>query len=77
MKIGDKVRFLSSTGGGVIAGFKGKIVLVEDEDGFQIPTVASEVVVVEDAATDRASCVLISSNAKWRKARTIVVLSND
>ena len=26
MKIGDKVRFLSSTGGGVIAGFKGKIV---------------------------------------------------
>ena len=54
MKIGDKVRFLSSTGGGVIAGFKGKIVLVEDEDGFQIPTPANEVVVVEDAATDRA-----------------------
>ena len=34
MKIGDKVRFLSETGGGVIAGFQGKnIVLVEDEDG--------------------------------------------
>ena len=42
MKIGDKVRFLSDTGGGVIAGFKGKIVLVEDEDGFQIPTAAEE-----------------------------------
>ena len=46
MKIGDKVRFLSDTGGGIIAGFKGRLVLVEDEDGFQIPTPASEVVVV-------------------------------
>lgn len=48
MKIDDKVRFLSETGGGVVAGFQGKnIVLVEDEDGFQIPTPVSEVVVVE------------------------------
>ncbi|MBR5687964.1 MAG: DUF2027 domain-containing protein [Prevotella sp.] len=48
MKIGDKVRFLSETGGGVVAGYQGKnIVLVEDEDGFQIPTPVSEVVVVE------------------------------
>lgn len=48
MKIGDKVRFLSETGGGIIAGFKGNnIVLVEDEDGFEIPTPVSEVVVVD------------------------------
>ncbi len=48
MKIGDKVRFLSETGGGVIAGFQGKnIVLVEDQDGFEIPTPINEVVVVE------------------------------
>lgn len=47
MKIGDKVRFLSESGGGKIAGFQGKnIVLVEDEDGFQIPTPVNEVVVV-------------------------------
>ena len=47
MKIGDKVKFLSETGGGKIAGFQGKnIVLVEDEDGFQIPTPVNEVVVV-------------------------------
>lgn len=46
MKIGDKVRFLSEVGGGVIAGFQGKdIVLVEDEDGFQIPTPVNQVVV--------------------------------
>ena len=76
MKIGDKVRFLSSTGGGIIAGFKGKIVLVEDEDGFQIPTPVNEVVVVEDAATDRANCVSTSSNVRWRKARILAVSSN-
>ena len=47
MKIGDQVRFLSETGGGKVAGFQGKnIVLVEDEDGFQIPTPINEVVVV-------------------------------
>ncbi|MCI5875619.1 MAG: DUF2027 domain-containing protein [Prevotellaceae bacterium] len=50
MKVGDKVSFLSETGGGVIAGFQGKdIVLVEDADGFQIPTPISEVVVVSNA----------------------------
>lgn len=49
MKIGDKVRFLSDTGGGKVAGFQGKnIVLVEDSDGFQIPTPINEVVVVEE-----------------------------
>ena len=46
MKIGDKVRFLSDTGGGFIADIKGKIVLVEDEDGFQIPTPINEIVIV-------------------------------
>lgn len=53
MKIGDTVRFLSSVGGGKIVGFqKGNIVLVEDEDGFEIPTLASEVVVIEDKGND-------------------------
>ena len=49
MKIGDKVRFLSEVGGGKVAGFQGKnIVLVEDEDGFQMPMMINEVVVVSD-----------------------------
>ena len=49
MKIGDKVSFLSESGGGIIAGFQGKnIVLVEDEDGFQIPTPIHEVVRVRE-----------------------------
>lgn len=49
MKIGDKVRFLSTTGGGVVVGFQSNsVVLVEDEDGFQIPTMANDVVVVNE-----------------------------
>ena len=48
MKIGDKVRFLSEVGGGRVSGFQGKdIVLVEHEDGFEIPTSVHDVVVVE------------------------------
>lgn len=47
MKIGDKVRFLSEVGGGRVSGFQGKdIVLVEDEDGFDVPMKINEVVVV-------------------------------
>ena len=53
MKIGDKVRFLSEVGGGKVAGFQGKnIVLVEDEDGFQVPMRLTEVVVVGDENYD-------------------------
>jgi len=48
MKIGDKVRFLSEVGGGVVTGFQGKdIVLVEDADGFDIPMPIRECVVIE------------------------------
>ncbi len=49
MKIGDQVRFLNEIGGGRVAGFQGKnIVLVEDADGFQVPMLMTEVVVVGD-----------------------------
>lgn len=48
MKIGDRVRFLSEVGGGTVSGFQGKdIVLVQDEDGFDIPMPVRECVVVE------------------------------
>lgn len=50
MKIGDKVRFLNTTGGGIVKGFQGKdIVLVEDEEGFDIPILIRETVVIEPA----------------------------
>lgn len=48
MRTGDKVRFLNDVGGGTITGFQGKnIVLVSDEDGFEVPTLIKDVVVVE------------------------------
>lgn len=48
MKVGDKVRFLSEVGGGVVRRFQGKdIVVVEDEDGFEIPMLIRECIVVE------------------------------
>ena len=48
MKIGDKVRFLSEVGGGIVKGFQGKdIVLVEDADGFDIPMLIRECVVID------------------------------
>ena len=59
MKIGDKVKFVSEVGGGKVAGFQGNnIVLVEDEDGFQIPTPINDVVVANDEDyRDRKSVV--------------------
>lgn len=47
-KIGDTVRFLNSTGGGVIRRIEGNIAYV-DEDGFETPTLLRECVVVAAA----------------------------
>jgi hypothetical protein len=64
MKIGDKVRFLSEVGGGRVAGFQGKdIVLVEDEDGFDVPMRRNEVVVVGDEDYDTARMVKAKNDA--------------
>ena len=69
MKIGDKVKFLSETGGGKIAGFQGKnIVLVEDEDGFQIPTPVNEVVVGESEDYSTANVINRRAEAAEQKA---------
>ena len=66
MKIGDKVRFLSEVGGGVVTGFRGKdIVLVEDADGFDIPMPVRECVVIE---TDDYNIPTPASKAAKKKA---------
>ncbi len=52
-KIGDTVRFLSSTGGGRIVKIDGQIAQVEEEDGFVTPVLIKELVVVR-AAGDEA-----------------------
>lgn len=63
MKIGDKVQFLSEIGGGKIAGFQGKdIALVEDEDGFQIPTPISDLVVMSSGDEYASSKSAVKKN---------------
>ncbi len=47
MKVGDRIRFLDATGGGIVKGFRGKDqVWVEDESGFEVPVLIRECVVV-------------------------------
>ena len=67
MKKGEKVRFLSEVGGGKVAGFQGKnIVLVEDEDGFEIPMPINEVVVVEQDDYAMGKMISAKMDAKQR-----------
>jgi len=50
LNVGDKVRFLNSVGGGIVTAFRGREqVLVEDEDGFEMPALISECVVIVGA----------------------------
>jgi hypothetical protein len=45
---GDRVKFLNDTGGGIISRVRdAKMVIVETEDGFEIPVPASELILVE------------------------------
>lgn len=75
MKIGDRVRFLSEKGGGIVAGFQSKnIVLVEDEDGFQIPTPVNDVVVVGDE--DYSTANMVKQKSKPKK-RSVTIPDDD
>ncbi len=48
IKKGDKVRFLNATGGGIVTRIdeKNNLVYVEDADGFEIPTLTRDCVVI-------------------------------
>jgi len=47
VQVGDKVRFLNTTGGGIVKALQGKnMALVEDDSGFDVPVLISECVVV-------------------------------
>ncbi|MDY4750806.1 MAG: DUF2027 domain-containing protein, partial [Sodaliphilus sp.] len=51
VKVDDIVRFLNDVGGGRVVRVEGPIVYVEDEDGFERPAQAREVVVVGQGGT--------------------------
>lgn len=55
-KVGDKVRFLNDIGGGTVTRvINAKMVSVEDSDGFEIPVMMSDIVVVEAHAAKPAA----------------------
>ncbi len=52
--IGDKVRFLNEVGGGIVSRIEGgKMVYVLDNEGFEVPSLISEVVLVEKKVSDK------------------------
>lgn len=70
------MRFLSEVGGGRVAGFQGKdIVLVEDEDGFQVPTSISDVVVVDN--DDYSTRRVVENKMKQAEAETAAGEDHD
>ncbi|MFV0553442.1 MAG: DUF2027 domain-containing protein [Mangrovibacterium sp.] len=58
-KLGDKVKFLNDVGGGTITKLVGKnMVHVENEDGFEIPVLTNEIILVgesQGSATPKAA----------------------
>jgi len=55
INIGDKVRFLSSTGGGTVTRIVNvkEVMVLCDEDGFEIPTLKSDLVIIEGAGSKK------------------------
>ncbi|MCQ2289305.1 MAG: DUF2027 domain-containing protein [Muribaculaceae bacterium] len=55
IKVNDIVRFLNDVGGGRVTRIEDKTVYVEDEDGFERPAIARDLVVVGEAGTKASS----------------------
>lgn len=65
---GAKVRFLDAVGGGVVVGFSDKnTVIVEDDNGFEVPVPARSVVVVDDGSDQRMQSAASASTSAKKK----------
>ncbi len=72
LKIGDKVRFLNSTGGGIVKRFINKdLVAVEEEDGFETPVLIRECVVVE-GISEQAKTVSVQVAQKQEGRKPVI-----
>lgn len=67
-KIGDTVRFLNSTGGGRITRIEGNMAYVEDQDGFEVPALLRECVVVMEASAAPKESPVITVPTENKKA---------
>lgn len=68
-KIGDQVRFLSSTGGGRVVKIDGTIAHVEEEDGFTTPVLLKELVVVSSAGDEGARRDIFGGTSQTKQQR--------
>lgn len=51
LQIGTRVKFLNDVGGGIVRGFQDdKIVLVETDDGFEMPVLSTDLIVEEESS---------------------------
>lgn len=48
VKVGDHIRYLNASGGGVVKRIEGKVAWVEGEDGFELPTPLGECIPVDE-----------------------------
>lgn len=68
IKAGDKVRFLNAVGGGVVKSVINKtMVNVEDSDGFEVPTLISELVVIDDSVSMNPKKISYSKRTPEKK----------
>ncbi len=68
-KIGDRVRFLNSVGGGIIKKIEGNIAYVDD-DGFETPTLLRECVVVASPEVTEKKMALTQDAVMPKTAKT-------
>ena len=67
-KVGDIVRFLSSTGGGTVVKVDGQIAHVEEDDGFVTPVLMKELVVVSAAGEQAMRKDVFGGTAQKKEA---------
>lgn len=83
INIGDTVRFLREVGGGKVTGFrKGGLVLVEDKDGFEIPMLESDLVVIphtdkSKSRTENKATNTLSEQTSALKGDSILSLKEE
>lgn len=71
IRIGDKVKFLNAVGGGVVKGFLGKnMANVEDDMGFEVPMLISQLVPVDSPRDEKPDSVQHKSNIQNKSEDT-------
>ena len=64
-KVGDKVKFLNRTGGGIITKVVSPVLVNVEEEGFEIPTLASEIIL--DYVEDKAGKMFTSQGSSFNE----------